>query len=137
MNGFVDSYLKRNPPPSDKRLVMGYYTAQSVPTFDFFAKNFTVCDHWFASLPTGTQANRLMAMGGTTTIIDNAPIFLPDQPLAYDWLTGQNVSWWAYQGGGYLPFFALMRKWQDEIATSLALDALVSVVARSRESSCS
>jgi phospholipase C len=125
MNGFVESYLKRQPPPSDQRLVMGYYTAQSVPTFDFFARNFTVCDHWFAALPTGTQANRLMAMGGATTIIDNAPLFLPDQPLVYDWLTDHQVTWCAYQSGHYLPFFALMRKWQDEIANSLALDALV------------
>jgi phospholipase C len=126
MNGFVESYLKRQPAPSDKRLVMGYYGAQSVPTFDFFAHNFTVCDHWFAALPTGTQANRLMAMGGATTIIDNAPLFLPDQPLVYDWLAEHQVTWCAYQSGHYLPFFALMRKWQDEIANSLALDVLVS-----------
>jgi phospholipase C len=126
MNGFVESYLKRQPAPSDKRLVMGYYGAQSVPTFDFFAHNFTVCDHWFAALPTGTQANRLMAMGGATTIIDNAPLFLPDQPLVYDWLAEHQITWCAYQSGHYLPFFALMRKWQDEIANSLALDVLVS-----------
>ena len=123
MNGFVESYRTANPP--DNRLVMGYYKEAQVPTFDFFAHSFTVCDHWFASLPTGTQANRLMAMGGATTIIDNAPIFLPDQPLVYDWLTERGVSWCAYQAGGFLPFFSLMRAWQDEIAVSLALDALV------------
>jgi phospholipase C len=125
MNGFVESYLKRDPAPSDKRLVMGYYEAQQVPIFDFLARNFTVCDHWFAALPTGTQANRLMAMGGATTIVDNAPLFLPDQPLVYDWLSEHGISWCAYQAGDFLPFFALMPKWQDEIATSLALDVLV------------
>ena len=125
MNGFVESYLTRHPPPTDKRLVMGYYTAHDVPAFDFFARNYTVCDHWFSSLPTGTQANRLMAMSGTTSIIDNAPLFLPDQSLVYDWLTDRKVSWCVYQSGDFLPFFALMRRWQDEIATSLALDALV------------
>jgi phospholipase C len=126
MNGFVESYRKRSPAPIDERMVMGHYTAASVPMFDFFARNYTVCDHWFASLPTGTQANRLMAMGGATSIIDNAPLFLPDQPLVYDWLSEHGVSWCAYQSGHYLPFFTLMRKWQDEIANSLALDALVS-----------
>jgi Phosphoesterase family len=70
MNGFVDSYLMRHPPPADKRLVMGYYTAPEVPAFEFFVRNYTVCDHWFSSLPTGTQANRLMAMSGTTSLID-------------------------------------------------------------------
>jgi phospholipase C len=125
MNGFVTSYLRREPPPSDKSLVMGHYTEGWVPTFDFFARNFTVCDHWFSALPAGTQANRLMAMSGTTSIVDNVPLFLPDQPLVYDWLTDHGVTWCAYQGGHYLPFFALMRKWQDEIAVSLAHDALV------------
>ena len=125
MNGFVESYLMRNPAPTDKRLVMGYYTAQEVPAFDFLARNYTVCDHWFSSLPTGTQANRLMAMSGATSLIDNAPLFLPDQPLVYDWLAEHNVSWCVYQSGDFLPFFALMRRWQNEIANSLALDALV------------
>jgi phospholipase C len=121
----VESYRKRQPPPRDANLVMGYYTAQSVATFDFFARNFTVCDHWFASLPTGTQANRLMAMSGTTSIMDNAPLFLPDQELVYDWLAERGVSWCAYQRGNYLPFFALMGRWQGEIANSLVLDPLV------------
>lgn len=125
MNGFVESYSKRQPPPSDNRLVMAYYSAQSVPTFDFFARNYCVCDHWFAALPTGTQANRLMAMGGETTIIDNVGLFLPDQPLVYDWLSDQGITWCVYQSGHYLPFFSLMRKWQNEIAVSLAHDALV------------
>src|SRR6185437_8375607 len=37
MDGFVASYQKRDPPPADPRLVMGYYSAASVPVFDFFA----------------------------------------------------------------------------------------------------
>jgi phospholipase C len=45
MTGFVESYRKRQPPPHKANLVMGYCTAQSVPTFDFFARNVTVCDH--------------------------------------------------------------------------------------------
>ncbi len=125
MNGFVESYRRRDPPPDRDSLVMGYYTAASVPMFDFLARNYTVCDHWFAALPTGTQANRLMAMAGATTVLDNAPLFLPDQPLVYDWLADHGVSWCAYQSGHFLPFFALMRRWQNEIANSLALDALV------------
>ena len=126
MNGFVESYRSRRPAPADPRLVMGHYGAASVPVFDFFAHHYMVCDHWFAALPTGTQANRLMAMSGATAITDNAPLFLPDQALVYDWLSEHGVTWCAYQAGHYLPFFALMPRWQGEIANSLALDALVS-----------
>ena len=124
MDGFVDSYMTRQPPPPDPSVVMGHYTAAAVPMFDFLARNFAVCDHWFAALPTGTQPNRLMAMGGASAILDNAAVFLPDQPLAYDWLTAQKVSWCAYQWGDFLPFFSLMPRLLPEIATSLAYDAV-------------
>jgi phospholipase C len=124
MGGFVDSYMMRNPAPADRRLVMGCYGKDAVPVFDFFARNFVVCDHWFAALPTGTQANRLMAMGGASSIVDNAPVFLPEQDLVYDWLTAHRVSWSAYQWGDFLPFFTLMPKWLPEIATSLTLSAV-------------
>ena len=121
LGGFVASYATRNPPPADLSMVMGYYTADALPVYDFFAKNFTVCDSWFAALPTGTQANRLMAMSGESLISDNVSGFLPEQSLVYDWLTTHGVSWCVYQSGGFFPFFSLMPKWLPEIVTSLAL----------------
>lgn len=123
MDGFVASYMTRQPHPADPSAVMGHYTAAAVPAFDFFARNFAVCDHWFAALPTGTQANRLMAMSGASSILDNAAVFLPEQSMVYDWLAAHGVSWCAYQWGDFLPFFSLMPRWLPEIATSLALSA--------------
>lgn len=127
MGGFVQSYVTFAPtgkPPSDPSLVMGYYDAAASPAVDFFARNFAICDHWFASLPLGTQANRLMAMGGESSIVDNAPLLLPDQDLVYDWLTRNKVPWCAYQSGDFLPFFSLMPRWLPEITTSLPLSVL-------------
>jgi phospholipase C len=124
MGGFVTSYLQRTPAPQNPALVMGYYTAPQVPTFDFFARQFVVCDHWFAALPTGTQANRLMAMSGESRLIDNATLFLPEQDLVYDWLTRHQVRWCVYQAGDFFPFFSLMPRWLGEITTSLTLSAL-------------
>ncbi|CAE6799310.1 hypothetical protein R69658_04888 [Paraburkholderia aspalathi] len=121
LGGFVASYATRNPPPADLSMVMGYYTAGALPVYDFFAKNFTICDSWFAPLPTGTQANRLMAMAGESAISDNVSGFLPEQSLVYDWLTAHGASWCVYQSGGFFPFFSLMPKWLPEIVTSLAL----------------
>ncbi len=123
MRGFVDSYMTLQPPPSDPSVVMGHYTAAAVPVFDFFARNFAVCDHWFAAVPTGTQPNRLMAMSGTSSILDNAAVFLPEQSLVYDWLTAHRVSWCTYQWGDFLPFFSIMPRWLPEITTSLALSS--------------
>ncbi|MBV9524115.1 MAG: phospholipase, partial [Alphaproteobacteria bacterium] len=124
MGGFIRSYEALSPPPADPSIVMGYYPADAVPVFDFFARNFAVCDHWYAALPTGTQANRLMAMSGTSSVVDNAPIYLPRQELVYDWLTAHGVSWCAYQAGDFLPFFALMPEWLPEIVSSLTLSGL-------------
>ncbi|HEV2189592.1 MAG TPA: alkaline phosphatase family protein [Stellaceae bacterium] len=127
MGGFVQSYVTYAPtgkPPHDRSLVMGYYDAAAAPVVDFFARKFAICDHWFASLPLGTQANRLMAMGGESLIVDNAALLLPDQDLVYDWLTRNKVSWCAYQSGDFLPFFTLMPDWTSEIATSLAASAV-------------
>ncbi|MBA3811970.1 MAG: hypothetical protein H0X27_10100 [Caulobacteraceae bacterium] len=52
MGGFVKSYVEdTTPTPPEPGRVMGYYDAGAVPVFDFFARNFAVCDHWFAALP--------------------------------------------------------------------------------------
>jgi phospholipase C len=126
MGGFVESYATlSDPKPTDPSAVMGYFEAASVSTFDFFARNYCVCDHWFAPLPLGTQANRLMAMAGESKLLDNAAVFLPKQDLVYDWLTAHNIPWCAYQAGDFLPFFSLMASWIPEITTSLTLNQLV------------
>lgn len=118
MGGFVRSYEKTT--PSDPSAVMGYYKADAVPIFDFFARNFVVCDRWFSALPTGTQANRLVAMGGESKIFDNVanPLRFPDQDLVYDWLTKHEVDWCSYQWAGF-PFFFLMARWRGRIWASM------------------
>jgi phospholipase C len=123
MRGFVQSYARRQPPPDDVSLVMGYYLAQDVPMADFFATQYAICDRWFAALPTGTQPNRLMAMSGTTARDGNAPVLLDDQDLVYDWLTARGIPWRVYHHGA-LPFFALMPKWQPVILRELAIEIL-------------
>jgi phospholipase C len=123
MMGFVQSYARRRPAPDDESLVMGFYRAPHVPMADFFAREFLICDHWFSSLPTGTQPNRLMAMSGIAAREDNAQFLLTDQELVYDWLDRHAVPWRVYHDGP-LPFFALMERWQPEIAKDLAVDLL-------------
>jgi phospholipase C len=125
MGGFVESYARfSDPVPHNPGAVMGFFDAQSVPVFDFFARNFCVCDHWFAPLPLGTQANRLMAMAGESLLLDNAGSFLPEQQLVYDWLTEHHITWCAYQAGDFLPFFSLMPTKLVEIASQLTLSQL-------------
>lgn len=116
MGGFVKSYEQTN--PNVPELVMGYYKAGQVPAQNFFARHFAVCDGWFSSLPASTQPNRLMAMSGSSKIADNVTGKLPDQPLVYDWLNANKISWCSYQWGGF-PFFTLMLRWSPVILASL------------------
>lgn len=118
MGGFVRSYEKSG--PSDLSTVMGFYKDDAVPMFDFFARNFSVCDNWFSPLPTGTQANRLVAMSGESGIADNVSSLseFPQQPLVYDWLSEHSVDWCSYQYAGF-PFFALMRTWWPRMFASM------------------
>jgi len=112
MKGFIES-------TGGNSQVMQYYTAQTVPVTDFFARNFALCDRWFAPLPAGTQANRLMAMSGQSFIDTNVsnPAEFPDQQLAYDWLRQRRVRWRVYHQG-FFPFFAMMPRWYPEMVAS-------------------
>jgi phospholipase C len=113
MSGFVENYAsadgakcltKEKPPP-----VMGYFGKDEAPVTNFFAEQFAVCDRWFASLPAGTQPNRLMAMAGFSGIDVNHNLGIQDQQLVYDWLNQHGISWRVYHQG--IPFFALMPRW--------------------------
>jgi phospholipase C len=116
MNGFVSAIPQKvSSNPEHRRLVMGYFGASEVPINHFFATNFTICDHWFCTVPSGTQPNRLMAMSGTSFIESNRTP-LPSQPLIYDWLDQHEIRWRVYHQG--IPFFTMMLPWVRQILTS-------------------
>jgi phospholipase C len=105
MNGFVKAFEDEfhtqipNPP------VIGLLRPEDLPTTSKLAAQYTICDRWFACLPTSTAPNRLMSMCGSSDIADTGTV-LPDQTTVYDWLSAHNVRWRVYSAG--LPFFALM-----------------------------
>jgi phospholipase C len=47
-----------------QRLPMGYYAAEHLPTYDFLARNYCVCDAWHSSVPGDTWPNRLFSLAG-------------------------------------------------------------------------
>jgi phospholipase C len=114
MNGFVKSYFTTNGvDKSQPPIVMGYHTADDLPATSFFANQYCICDRWFASIPTGTQPNRLMAMSGYSVNDVNQQLTLPKQHLVYDWLTERKIRWRVYHQG--IPFFMLMEGWHLRI----------------------
>ena len=116
MNGFVSAIPSTvSADPNIRKLVMGYFGADQAPMTMFLADNFAVCDRWFASLPSGTQPNRLMAMSGISMIESNATP-LPSQDLVYDWLDANKIRWCVYHQS--IPFFTMMFRWIPRILLS-------------------
>ena len=115
MTGFVKAFEDEfhtsvsNPP------VMGLLRPTSIPTTGKLAAQYTVCDNWFACIPTSTAPNRLMSMCGFTNHRDTGSL-LPDQKIVYDWLIDRGVRWRVYAAG--LPFFALMPRLSPLVLTS-------------------
>lgn len=72
MDGFVRSFVESRQ-PADKvgedlwMVPMGYYSAKDLPTYDFLAHQYCVCDHWHSSIPGDTWPNRLYALAATTS----------------------------------------------------------------------
>ncbi|HSD02801.1 MAG TPA: alkaline phosphatase family protein [Gaiellales bacterium] len=69
-------------PPPDPGYVMGHYTAQHLPVYDFLARNFCVCDAWHSSIPGDTMPNRLYSIAGRAAEpvgadLGNLPSWIP------------------------------------------------------------
>jgi phospholipase C len=63
--GFVKNFIaQKNPPPAQRGLVMGHYTVEHLPVYDFLARQFCVCDKWFSAIPGDTWPNRVYALSG-------------------------------------------------------------------------
>ncbi|HQT27166.1 MAG TPA: alkaline phosphatase family protein, partial [Burkholderiales bacterium] len=60
MNGFVNNYARQTaePGPYDPRAIMHHYISEQVPVLSRLARQFALCDEWFASAPCQTWPNR-------------------------------------------------------------------------------
>lgn len=113
MKGFAAAYAfaEGESQNTTKPEPMGYCTPADIPVTDFLARNYAVCDRWFAPLPTSTQPNRLMALSGFTRI-DETDKLIPDQPTVLDWM-GNRVRWRVYHAG--FSFMTLMSRYWDDL----------------------
>ncbi|KWB55198.1 phosphocholine-specific phospholipase C [Burkholderia ubonensis] len=103
-------------PANKTDMTMGYHVREDIPFHYALADAFTVCDHYFCSLPGPTHPNRAYLMTGTIDptgkfggpLLDNADYVDGDLPPAYQLLTWQTfperleargISWQIYQQG--------------------------------------
>ncbi|MDE1764870.1 MAG: phospholipase [Thaumarchaeota archaeon] len=108
MGGFVKNYAesyKDKIQTAQFGQVMNYYALNGLPVMHQLASQFTICDHWFSSLPGPTWPNRLFAMSGTslgrTTMpsgIMDLNLHFYDQPTLFDRLDEKQLIWKVYFG---------------------------------------
>lgn len=111
--GFVNNYqnamlysaLTFGETPTNPRDIMICYTPKQVPVISTLAKNYAVCDAWFASVPSQTLPNRDFVHAATSTgFVNNKPngpcdartIFNVIQDLIDD--GRDDLSWRVYSG---------------------------------------
>ncbi len=111
--GFVQDFEKCYPgrvTEEQKKYIMGYYPMDSLPSLHALAQNFTICDHWYASVPGPTWPNRFFALSGTSSGCVDMPddgehrldlkgYMEQDQQTIFDRLGEQSISWKIYFSG--------------------------------------
>jgi phospholipase C len=107
--GFVRDFVASYPSstPAARQLIMGYYPLDFLPALHRLARDFAICDHWFASLPGPTWPNRFFALTGTSMgrvnmpedgehTVDLAGWVQQKQDTIFDRLTERGIHWKIY-----------------------------------------
>ncbi len=105
--GFVADYAQSYPKAqaSDLLEVMKYRPLGGLPAIHALAGDFTICDHWYSSVPGPTWCNRLFALSGTSLGRVSMPNGIMDlnfhwydQATIFDRLNEKAISWKVYFG---------------------------------------
>jgi phospholipase C len=107
-SGFVSEYEKEYPETTSeqRQQIMGYFPLDVLPALHTLARHFTICDHWFSSVPGPTWTNRFFVHSGTSNGFVSMPEGAMDvqmfmqygQDTIYDRLNEQNIFWRVYFG---------------------------------------
>jgi phospholipase C len=112
MSGFVKNYQTKSGSAALGANIMKCFNAQSLPVLSTLAKEYAVCDHWFASIPGPTLPNRLYVHCGTSRgRLDMAPEYYSGFYTVYEELAKHGVSsciFWS-DWSGTLTFSGLMQ----------------------------
>jgi phospholipase C len=118
--GFVADFAEAYPHASENQWaeVMRYHARGSLAALHTLARNFLVCDRWYASVPGPTWPNRLFAMSGTSLGRVTMPeglfswnLHWYDQPTIFDRLNEREKSWHVYYTDFALSFL-LVHQWE-------------------------
>jgi phospholipase C len=101
MKGFVNNYVRQNDQPSGSykpESIMHFYKSNQLPVISQLARQFAVCDQWFASAPCQTWPNRFFLHTGTAGGYENNSPPHPPYLMTtiFNRLNETNKSWGIY-----------------------------------------
>jgi phospholipase C len=107
-SGFVAEYEKEYPTTTtaERQRIMDYFGMGDLPVLHELAKHFTICDHWYSSVPGPTWTNRFFVHSGTAkglvtmpaSILDTKYYLHYDQDTIFDRLNQAGKRWRVYFG---------------------------------------
>jgi phospholipase C len=115
--GFVANYRGKDSAFPDK--CMQVYTPEQLPILNTLAREFAVCDHWFAAMPGPTWPNRLFVHAASSAGLDNSPGpwdtitttlidgYRFDNGTLYDRLEDRCLDWLVFEGDETPQVFSL------------------------------
>jgi phospholipase C len=77
--------------------IMGMYTPATLPVLSKLATGYAVCDHWYASAPTGTLPNRaFVAMATSQGFVQDTSCKIYTAPSIFPALSKKSATWTVY-----------------------------------------
>jgi phospholipase C len=118
MQGFVYNYALHNQGNvANVPTIMNGFTPAVVPVISSLAHYYSLCDHWFASIPSQTLCNRSFVHAGTSSgYVNNEGgdglLFTNDTPTIFNLLSDATKSWKVYCGGWTITSLVLLTQRQ-------------------------
>ncbi len=104
MSGFLQNYATTPAGPACADQIMETYGPAEAGVINALARNFAVCDRWFASAPTQTWPNRgFVHTGSSDGHINNENYEPYTNPTIFNVLSAQGRSWEVFHDTTYVP----------------------------------
>lgn len=114
MDGFVRASRNcASPIRASRPVPLGFLRSTDLPVTSFLARNYAICDRYFAPLPTGSIPNRLMATCGYSLLEDTPARLIQRHHTVFDWMKERGVGYRVYHDG--LSFFSLLPSMHEEV----------------------
>jgi phospholipase C len=116
-SGFIASYRASGAPSPAK--IMKCFSPEQVPVLTTLAREFALCDRWFASLPGPTWPNRFFIHAASSGGLDDSPSSFSDVTATflhgysfengtiYDRLDAKGLKWTVFMGDELPQVFAI------------------------------